>query len=334
MSSAPPLRTLSIGGAAYDIFLKFSPEIEKAISHNDTIAFGVGKKIKIHSVIETCGGGANNTAVGLARLGCTATFCGIVGADQWGQKMLENLKNEGVDVSSATIIQDETSSFSIVMVLSNGERTIMNSPGVNEHLHDVTFHRDAIQNVQCVYLNRLSDTACEIENDITTMLKDHQNVHLTWNPGGCQLDAGMHAKDKAALLQRTTLLLLNKEEALHFTGCKDVTSAISALLLAGAKNVCVTDGKNGTFAGDGQHMYFCPTVQDAVILDTTGAGDAFGIGATWALLHGESLPNALIAGTLNATSVIGVIGAQAGLLTETQMRSQATQHAPKAELVQ
>jgi malate dehydrogenase (oxaloacetate-decarboxylating) len=44
----------------------------------------VGHKVKVREVVESCGGGANNTAVGLARLGCNAAFCGVVGDDQWG----------------------------------------------------------------------------------------------------------------------------------------------------------------------------------------------------------------------------------------------------------
>ncbi len=314
-----PLRTLSIGGATYDIFLAMdggTPVKDGAVT------FGVGKKVRIQGVTETCGGGANNSAVGLQRLGCSAAFCGIVGSDQWGDRLLENLKKEGVDTASATIVDKETSSFSIVLLLPSGERTILYTPGVNEHLRDVTFDKDAIAGAHAVYLNRLSETACEIENDIIAMLDLREGLHLTWNPGGCQLEAGMHAADKAKLLKRTNLLLLNKEEAIQFTGEKDTSAAMKALLKAGVKAVCVTDGGNGTWAADATGSYFCPTVQDAKIVDTTGAGDAFGTGATWALLRGESLQTALIAGTLNATSVIGVIGAQPGLLTETQMQSQ------------
>ncbi|TSC98729.1 MAG: hypothetical protein Greene101449_862, partial [Candidatus Peregrinibacteria bacterium Greene1014_49] len=56
-------------------------------------------------------------------------------------------------------------------------------------------------------------------------------------------------------------------------------------------------------------------------IDTTGAGDAFTTGVTWALLTGLTLPDALIAGTINSGSVVGAIGAQAGLLTDIEMRA-------------
>ncbi len=123
MSSSPP-RTLSIGGATYDLFLKLGPDAVK----DGHISLDIGKKMRIRSVTESCGGGANNSAVGLARLGCCAAFCGVVGEDQWGQRLLENLKREGVDVSSATVVEHETSSFSIVLSLGGGERTILYTP--------------------------------------------------------------------------------------------------------------------------------------------------------------------------------------------------------------
>ena len=121
-------------------------------------------------------------------------------------------------------------------------------------------------------------------------------------------------------------MLLNKEEALKFSGAETPEQALKILSATGAKYVCITDGKNGTLATDGVKIYHCPVLPDTKVIDTTGAGDAFGTGATWALAAGESLPNVLIAGTLNAASVVGAIGAQAGLLTEHQMRDRLHNH--------
>jgi sugar/nucleoside kinase (ribokinase family) len=260
-----------------------------------------------------------NSSVGLARLGMKASFCGVLGDDQWGQRLMETLKKEGVDGTTATVAEHETTGFSIVLLLPNGERTILHHHGTNRHLDDVTFAQDVIPQCDAVYLNRLSDDACIIENDIVAMLEKHPAIHLTWNPGGCQIAATMNAEDKAALLKQTDLLLLNKEEAEIFTGKKDIKEQLSILFERGVKHVCITDGKNGSYAYDGMNMVHCPCINNVIIVDTTGAGDAFGTGMTWALLAGKDLKNALKAGTINAASVISAIGAESGLLTETQM---------------
>lgn len=315
--------SLSIGGATYDLFLTMD---ESAKKQEDNIVLAAGGKLRVKRVIETCGGGACNTSIGLARLGLHAGFSGVVGSDQWGEKLLTTMQKEGVNVSSATVVEHETSSFSIILSLPSGERTILYTPGVNEHLHDVTFDVAAIAKADVVYLNHLSDTSCVIEDDIIDAIVKRPRVHLTWNPGGCQISAGMHSPDKKALLAVTDLLLLNKEEAMKFSGTDSIPEALKALHAAGVKHVCITDGKNGTHATDGTKTYHCPILPDVSVIDTTGAGDAFGTGAAWALSGGESLPIALIAGTLNAASVVGAIGAQAGLLTEHQMRDRLNTH--------
>lgn len=326
-------RTLSIGGATYDVFLKMEAGAESTVGGKKMVQFPVGHKVKVREVVESCGGGANNTAVGLARLGCNAAFCGVVGDDQWGQRMLENFKREGVDTSPVTVVEHENSSFSIVLSLASRDRTILYTPGVNEHLHDVTFDREALHRSDAVFLNHLSETACMIEDDLLAALHAEPAVHLTWNPGGCQIEAGMRSKDKAALLKRTNLLIVNKEEAETFTKQTHIRDCAAALLDAGVQNVCITDGGNGTFGANREHGYFCPVRADVNILDSTGAGDAFGTGATWALITGRSLPTALVAGTLNAASVIQVLGAQGGLLKEKEMLSQLQRHLLNVELL-
>lgn len=321
--SAPSrLRTLSIGGATFDLFLTMNDDLKE---RNGTIELKVGGKIEVERVTEACGGGASNTSVALSRLGLSASFCGVVGSDQWGEKLLQNLRRENVNVDAATVVENETSSFSIVLSLPNGERTILYTAGVNEHLHDTTFDTSAMERADAVYLNHLCEHSRMIEDDIVEMIVANPDIHLTWNPGGCQIEAGMTAKDSSLLLKNTNLLLLNKEEACTFTGSGSVEESLQKLIKAGAKNICITDGKHGVIASDGTRTYRCPILKSVNVVDTTGAGDAFGAAATWALLTGQSLQTALISGTLNAASVVSMIGAQAGLLTAAQMKEKLSQ---------
>ncbi|MDO8649056.1 MAG: carbohydrate kinase family protein [Candidatus Peregrinibacteria bacterium] len=313
-------RTMSIGGATFDLFVRTGIASVPLKDGVTVPELPLGGKIRVEEVIGTCGGGASNTSVGLKRLGCNAGFCGVVASDQWGTSLLENLRKEGVDTSCITVIEGETSSFSIILTVENGERVILYDSGTNAHLHDVTFDREAVARADWVYLNRIQEQSCVIEDDLLAMFVAEKSPHLTWNPGGCHIETGMGGAQLTALVSHCHLLLLNKEEALTFTKTKDTDTAFRQLLAAGAKRICITDGGRGVLATDGEHLYHCPPVAGATIVDTTGAGDAFGTGATWALLSGIDLPGALRAGTMNATSVIGAWGAQAGLLTDIEMR--------------
>lgn len=308
-------KTLSIGGATYDLFVRLP---EGAVQKSELFALPLGAKIRVQQLIESCGGGASNTSVGLSRLGCDACFEGVLSSDQWGEKLLKNLQSEGVDTSCITIVEDEVSSFSIILSGTNGERVILYESGTNTHLHDVTFDRELLSSMDWVYLNHIQEDSCEIQDDIVAKLST-VDTGLTWNPGGCQIDMGMEPQNNRELLKHTDLLLLNKEEALTFSKTTSIKQALTALCRAGVKNVVITDGSRGCTASDGNHVYHCPIVSGVNIVDTTGAGDAFGTAATWALVQGQTLPTALKAGSINAASVVSAIGSQTALLTDTEI---------------
>lgn len=311
------MRTLSIGGATYDLFVRL-PDTEKGYCEDaQSFSLPLGAKIRVQEVIETCGGGASNTSVGLARLGCTACFEGVLSTDQWGEKLHKNLQNEGVDTGCITFVEDEVSSFSLILSGTEGERVILYEAGTNGHLHDVTFDKDMLQEMDWIYLNHIQEGSCVIQDDIVEALTA---VHtgLTWNPGGCQIDTGADHPSNTELLAHTDLILLNKQEALGFTNTLTIEEACMVLLGHGVKNIAITDGKNGTVATDGTMLYQIG-VLDTHVVDTTGAGDAFGVGMTWGLLQGMTLIESLKTGNINAASVVSAYGAQTALQTDKQI---------------
>ena len=317
--------SLSIGGATYDLFVRTGRDVLHPSKDSHMLSLPLGSKIRVDDVIETCGGGASNTAVGLRRLGLASSFCGVVGSDQWGERLLKNMQHEGVDTSSATVVENETSSFSIILSVTGSDRVILYNVGTNTHLQDSTFDREAASKVDWMYLNHLHEESCMIQDDLINVLKNPHAPKLTWNPGGAQLSKGIADAENAVLLKHTALLLLNKEEALAFTHTETIEDAMTILLQAGTHTICVTDGKNGAYGANQKPktknqltIVHCPTAPTTIV-DTTGAGDAFGTGATWALLHGFDLPTILRAGSINAASVVAAFGAQAGLLTDTEM---------------
>ncbi len=303
-------KTLSIGGATYDLFVRLPVE---------ALPLPLGAKIRVKEVMETCGGGASNTSVGLSRLGCDACFEGVLSSDLWGEKLLKNLQAEGVDTHCVTIVEDEVSSFSIILSGESGERVILYEPGTNAHLHDVTFDKHLLDDMDWVYLNHIQEGSWVIQNDIVEMLSE-ADTGLTWNPGGCQLDTGIEHEENRKVLGNTDLLLLNKEEVLKFTKTNTIDDAMRMLLDAGVRNITITDGKNGTTATDGKDTFHVDVIETEII-DTTGAGDAFGTGVTWGLLQGMALIESVKKGSINAASVVGAIGAQTGLLTETDINT-------------
>lgn len=324
------INTMSVGGATFDLFVKTDHSVVHELDGKPAFTLPLGTKIRVGDVRGLAGGGACNSAVGLARLGCNAAFCGIIGSDQWGQDIINVMQKEGVDAQYATIVEGETTSFSVLLRADTGERVTLYEPGANAHLDDVTFAKQAAGSMDWVVLNHLNRESCDIQDDVVDLLVQLEKPSLTWNPGGCQIERGMKEKQNQQLLAHTTVLLLNMEEAMTFTGVATLDEALYRLAAAGPRITCITDGGKGAYATDGETKYFCPSLPCETV-DTTGAGDAFGTGFTWAVATGKDLPTALKAGTINAKSVVCTVGAQTGLLTHTEMHTELAKNALTVE---
>lgn len=324
-SLAAPIDITSIGAAALDVFIRAPHEITKENEQN-FIRFPLGAKIKIEEVVQTCGGGATNTAVGFSRLGLSAQFCGVIGDDEWGQSIVKALRKDGVLMDTAIIVTGEVSSFSIILLdAATGQRTILYAPNVNAHLCDPVFPKDELSRSRWIFLNHLTDVSCVVLDDLCEIVcaTDH---HLAWNPGGSQIRGGYDAPIVRDILRHTDILFLNAEEAMEFMRVKSIPEAMLVGTHAGAKIVCITDGPRGAYLSDSKECFFSPAMQDVEVVDSTGAGDAFAVGVTWAHIKGRSLQTTLLAGMINAASVIGAVGAQTGLLTDTVLAERIAKH--------
>lgn len=336
----------SIGGAAFDVFIRAPHDTVSKGNGEEFIQFPLGAKIKVESVIQSCGGGAANTSVGFSRLSMKARFCGVIGDDEWGQGIQHALTGEGVLIDAAVIVEREISSFSIILVDSKtGNRTVLYSPNVNAHLRDPVFARDLVQSSRFIFLNHLSDVSSAILDDCLALVQKPGGCSFAWNPGGTQIKNGFDHPEMKALLRETDLLFLNAEEAMTFTHChgerrrtmtqssasfvsaqddttreEAIHASLRTLTKAGAKIACVSDGAAGAYLSDGKHAFFAPIDPETKVVDTTGAGDAFAVGVTWSVFRGHDLQMSLRAGMINAASVVSVIGTQAGLLRETEIR--------------
>lgn len=320
-TSHQPPRTLSIGGATYDLFLRAAADRVREGKEGRELLLPIGGKVRIDHVIETCGGGAANTSVGLRRLGFDAGYCGVIGSDEWGATLQRNFAKENVDTSCITVVQGEMTSFSVILSAGSGDRVIFYNSGTNTHLRDSTFDKAAAFDCDWIFLNHLSEESCIIEDDLLEILRSPKSPGLSWNPGRCHLERGIDHPASRALLDETDVLFLNQEEAMLFAKETSLDAAFRHFSETNVRFVCITDGANGSYGCDGTQVWHCPVVQGASVVDTTGAGDAFGTGVTWALLNGKTLPEMLRSGTINSTSVLGAFGAQQGLLTETEMHT-------------
>jgi fructokinase len=310
------LNLLSIGDASWDVFI--NPSESEALCEIDNkkclICFKYGEKIPVKTLDFSVGGNAANNAVGTKRLGINSAAVLTLGLDEIGNQIVGTLKKEGVDVNYVIQQPATTSNYSTAINYS-GERTIFTYKAPRSYEFPVK-----LPVTPWVYLTSMGDSFQPFYNHLVAWLKLNPTVKLAFNPGGRQIKAGLEAIKE--VLNLTQLIFVNREEAESLTGFKasqgQEKELLQKLSSLGPKICVVTNGPAGSFLFDGQHYFKAGTFPiDAY--ERTGAGDSFGSGVLAAIMKGKSLQEALLWGSANSASVISYVGAQKGLLTETDM---------------
>lgn len=300
-----------VGNAKIDTFLT----LHEANSHlrllgkTNELCIKFGEKITVDKAEVLLGGNAANVSVGISRLGLNTAIVAEIGKDEFAQKIINTLKSENVNTSNVLQTEGQQSSFSTI-INYKGERTIF-----SEHVRRK--HNFSFENISTkwVYLTSLGE---EWQNayDRTVDFVEKTKSNLAFNPGTLQIKSGKNSIKKTLLA--TDLLFINKDEGEELLGYprgqKSIAEIMADLQKLGPKIIIVTDGKNGSFAIDEKGEVLKEEIAEAKVVEKTGAGDAYSSGFLGATLHGKSIKEAMNLGAKNSASVIGKVGAQAGLL--------------------
>lgn len=299
---------ITIGKATQDVFLRsakaFAQFEHKGVKYEQ---LPVGQKLDLDEVIFATGGNVTNAAVTFARQGLNSKYAWCLGNDPSGEMILHSLDKEGVDTTHVFQGPHFQSSYSVVLMLSGGERTILNYKGVMPTLADSELDLSIIEEGDWLYISSLGDLDL-LENIITRAAAAGVKVML--NPAGVELQ---HPEKLKALLEDVDILTVNKEEAQMIVHGETIEE-----LARHAHHYCpvviVSDGPNGAVATDGKTILHAGMYEDVPVVDRTGGGDAFGSGFLSQYSQGASLRDAIIFASANSTSVVQKIGAKEGIL--------------------
>jgi len=329
---------ICIGSTSQDIFFPTDEgtilKTPEDITAKEKIAFELGGKYRVEDRYEAIGGVAANVSVGLSRLGHQVAPYSCVGGDMLGKILLHEFTKEGVLTHLVCRQADAKTDLSAIIVLTqNGERTIFHNRDANERL---VIEEDRLRGAEWLFVSALNG---EWQKNLDTILsaKDKFGLKLALNPG--QHNIKEDPKRIFDTLPSVDLLLLNKDEAIELllqsaskptdAELDDELFLLEKLAQSGAKIIGMTDGKRGAWGYDGKEYWYCPIHTRTGVVDSTGAGDAFGSGFFAAHLAGSVLPQALQYGMANSGSVVGFYGAVQGLLTPHEMEEIAAKITPE-----
>lgn len=272
---------------------------------------------------EICGGKGANQAVAAARMGGQVVMVGKVGRDSFAEKLITNLRNEGV--STQFVTQSDTvvgSGLAIVTVDSTGQNSIVVLPNANHDLRptDIDDAENEIANSDCV-LVQLEIPMETVEHTIALAKKHRVRIIVDPAPAPATVNPSLFQAD---------LICPNESEATRLTGIKidsidHACQAVQSLMELGCPSAAITMGDRGVVlanAGRVQHI----EAHSVDSVDSTAAGDAFAgcLAVCWSETGDlrESIGMANIAGALSASRP----GAQPSMATRAEVLRHVKPH--------
>ena len=229
------------------------------------------EKINIQSLTIFPGGAAANFAASLARLGSKAAIYGHVGDDSEGQKALQALQKEGVDINRVTIEKDHSTGLVIILVGEEGQTMKLRHRGANSRLAPQDITPALLKNVEIAYAASVS-------------IPIAQRVAATCQSIGAKsaIDVGEELAQQALadvrdLICSFSIVFMNQVVFERIYNQKPNKKNVQAEIGKNLEILNVTLGREGSITATKNTVFKTPIYRVKAV-DTTGAGDAFAAG--------------------------------------------------------
>ncbi len=312
---------ITLGSNTVDVFVKTDPEESELVTirhgtrreeKETLVAYPLGSKIIIKEMEFQVGGGGTNTAVAFSRLGLRTAYLGKIGKDENGLKVFKLLKKEKVEFIGTL---GEKNGYSVILDSIREDRTILTYKGCNNDFKLREVNEKKLK-AKYYYLCSMSgESFYELEKIAQKGKK--QGAKIVFNPS--EYIARMGTKKLGTILKNTNMLILNYDEARIIGGFGTKKELVERLRRLGPKTIVITDGSKGAIALHENKFYEGKPKENIKILETTGAGDAFGSTLTAGLIMNHSFEESMKMAFINAESVITAYGAKNILLSKKEM---------------
>ena len=234
------------------------------------------------------GGKGCNQAIAISRLGGEVNFISKLGNDDYGKLAINKLKKDNIDTSNLIITNKHQTGVAGIHVDRNtGKNAITVVRGAPASLIIEEVDTNIIKQSK-IFLTQL-----EVPKKVTLhclkVAKENGLINIL-NPA----PASELNNDFFKLVDYFTP---NEIDAEFYTGIKiknenDARNSAKKLIDMGIKNVIITLGEKGLFYSNGKEEIYIKASQVKTV-DTTGAGDAFNGGFSFALLEGKTIKQCL-----------------------------------------
>lgn len=280
-------KILVIGSSSVDLVLNTSQHLK------------AGETIMAKSSENYFGGKGANQAVGTSRLGASTYFIGRVGMDPYGQQILRHLVDEGVNVGFVSEDPDHATGTAYVMA-SEDNNAIVVVPSANYNLqpkHIKTAER--LFETADLVLVQLEITDETIDETLKLCKKYNTKLGIYAAPA---------RPLKQELIDYATFIIAKSNDLPLLFGENNRERILHQL----NHKLLVRDGVNSTLYYNGEEMVYHRNEPEQKA-HRMGMGDAFTSGFSIALVHGNSISEAVKFGNLVSLKVTLSKGSQTGL---------------------
>lgn len=261
--------------------------------------------------IESSGGSAANTMVGVSSFGGRAAFIGKVADDDLGRIFAHDIRAAGVHYQTKPNAGGEPTARCLILVTPDGERTMSTFLGVSPELEEAEVDAAVIQAARIVYLEGYlfdrpqAKSAFRQAADLAKAAG--RRVALTLSDGFC---VDRHRTEFLDFIRtRVDILFANEAE---ITSLYQTTSFDEAArkVRADTRLAVLTRSAKGSMIVSGDQTVKVSVEPVAHVVDTTGAGDLYAAGFLYGVSSDRDLETCGRLGSLAAAEIIGHVGAR------------------------
>jgi sugar/nucleoside kinase (ribokinase family) len=295
------MKIITLGTATLDFILKTKQKLS------------FGTKVDIDEIFISLGGGALNAVTTFKNLNLDYLAYFRLGKDLIGQVILDKLKKE--KIKSKIFFHQGLSQFSTVVL--NHERTIFVYRGLSENFSLGELNQIPVNDY---YYLTTANTEPKIFQEFLKRIKKKAKL-ISLNPS----KKFLQSKFAENCLRLVDILFLDENEAEIFLKRKLNPLKLGQEIYRklGLKIFVLTLGNQGSLTFFEEKIFQAGIFKPQKIVDTTGAGDAFG-SAFFAKLvleqkiNEKTIRKAILWGSANASANIEKLGAQIGILKKNE----------------
>ncbi|HKS84969.1 MAG TPA: adenosine kinase [Pseudolabrys sp.] len=262
--------------------------------------------------VESSGGSAANTIVGVASFGARAAFVGKVKDDELGRSFAHDIRAAGVAFETKPAKDGPSTARCYIMVTPDGERTMNTFLGAAQDLRPGDIDEGQIASAALTYLEGyLWDPPQAKEAFVKAAGIAHKagrQVALTLSDAFC---VDRYRGEFLDLIRKKTvdIVFANERELHSLYETADFDTAVAALR-GDAKLAVVTRSEKGCVVVSNDAVMSVAAEPVDRVTDVTGAGDLFAAGFLVGLARGRDHRTAARLGALAAAEVIQHVGAR------------------------